>query len=159
VPFYIRTGKRLPKKKTEIAIQFKPVPHGFFGDSPSSRPAPNSLVIRVQPDEGVALKIETKLPGPSMRPRPVDLDFRYLYSFGVSPSEAYEKLLLDCMVGDQTLYARRDSVEEQWEVVTSILQGWQLQPPPVFPNYEAGGWQPNEADEMMSRDGRRWRRL
>ena len=155
VPFYVRTGKRLAKKKTEIAIQFKSVPHGLFEMAPS----PNTLVMRIQPDEGMSLKIETKQPGESMKPRSVDLDFRYLYAFGITPGEAYERLLVDVMVGDQTLFARRDAVEAEWEVVTPILQNWAISLPPAFPNYEAGSWGPTEADELLEKDGRRWRRL
>lgn len=159
VPFYVRTGKRLAKKKTEIAIRFKPVPHGFFGPTQDVRPSPNTLVIRIQPDEGMSLKVETKQPGASLKPRSVDLDFRYLSAFGITPAEAYERLLIDCMVGDQTLFARRDAVEAQWEVVTPILQGWAMSPPPEFPNYEAGSRGPKAADELLEKDGRRWRRL
>lgn len=159
VPFYIRTGKRLAKKKTEIAISFKQVPHGFFGPSPSVRPTPNTLVMRIQPNEGMSLNVETKSPGPAEKPRPVDLDFQYLQSLGVTPSESYERLLMDCMIGDQTLFARRDSVEEEWSVVTPILQGWQVSPPPDFPNYAAGNFGPRAAQELLERDGRRWRRL
>ncbi len=159
VPFYIRTGKRLAKKKTEITITFRQVPHGFFGPAASIRPTPNTLVMRIQPDEGISLNIETKSPGSAEIPRPVELDFRYLQSFGVTPGEAYERLLLDCMVGDQTLFARRDAVEEEWSVVTPILQGWQVMPPPDFPNYAAGSFGPTAALELLERDGRRWRRL
>jgi glucose-6-phosphate 1-dehydrogenase len=159
VPFYIRTGKRLSRKKTEVAIVFKPVPHGFFGISASARLAQNALVMRIEPDAGVTLKIETKIPGSTMRPRPVDLDFTYLSSLGVTPTDPYEKLLFDCMVGDQTLFARRDAVEEEWAVVTPILQGWKILPPPEFPNYDAHGWQPEAADALLARDGHRWRTI
>ncbi|MHB1000568.1 MAG: glucose-6-phosphate dehydrogenase [Armatimonadota bacterium] len=159
VPFYIRTGKRLTRKKTEIAIQFKPVPHYFFEPTPVLKPAPNTLVMRIQPDEGASLKIETKLPGAVVRLRSVDMDFRYLYSLGAVPSESYEKLLLDCMSGDQTLFARRDSIEMQWSVVDSILQSWEISPPPQFPNYRADTWGPTAAIKMMERDNRKWRKL
>ena len=155
VPFYIRTGKRLAKKKTEIAIQFRPVPHGFF----DTVAAPNTLIMRIQPDEGMSLKIETKQPGESLKPRSVDLDFRYLSAFGITPGEAYERLLVDVMLGDQSLFARRDGVEAEWGVVTPILQSWAASPPPDFPNYDAGSWGPKEADELLEKDGRRWRRL
>lgn len=156
VPFYIRTGKMLSRKKTEIAVQFKPVPHGIFG-SPS--PSPNMLVLRIEPDEGIALRIETKQPGPIMAPRSVDLDFRYLSSFGILPAEAYHRLLIDCVLGEQMLFGRRDAVEAQWEIVMPILNGWAVIPPPEFPNYEAGTWGPAAADRMLERDGRRWRRI
>lgn len=159
VPFYVRTGKRLPRKLTEIAVQFKPVPHGFFDQIPSEQLSSNVLVIRIQPDEGISLRMETKLPGTAVRPRPVELDFRYLSTFGMTPTEAYEKLILDCMHGDQTLFARRDAVEEQWTVLTPILQGWASLPPPNFPNYSAGGWQPEAVDDLIQRDGRRWRTI
>jgi len=159
VPFYARTGKRLARKKSEIAVYFKPVPHAVFGSSPREYPSPNVLVIRVQPNEGVSLTIETKMPGASVRMRSVNLDFSYLYAFGIAPSEAYEKLLLDCMIGDQTLFAREDSVEASWEVVTPIEEGWAVSPPPSFPNYAAGSLGPQAADELLERDGRRWRRL
>ncbi len=159
VPFYVRTGKRLSRKKTEIAIQFKPVPHGFLGHGSSERPAPNVLVMRIQPDEGIAVRVGTKSPGQTMAPRPVDLDFRYLSSLGVVPPDEYETLLLDCMLGDQVLFARRDGVEAQWAVVAPIVQGWGLSPAPDFPNYRAGTWGPAASDALLEREGHRWRRL
>jgi glucose-6-phosphate 1-dehydrogenase len=159
VPFYVRTGKRLARKKTEVAIQFKPVPHGFFGPTSSARMTQNALIIRIEPDAGVSIRIETKTPGPTMRPRPVEMDFHYLSSLGVSPTDAYEKLLLDCMTGDQTLFARRDAVEEAWAVINPVLQGWRMLPTPGFPNYEAGGWQPESADSLLAEDGHRWRMI
>ncbi|MGB9177674.1 MAG: glucose-6-phosphate dehydrogenase [Pyrinomonadaceae bacterium] len=157
VPFYIRSGKRLAKRITEIAIQFKDVPHRLFTqtDAPLE---PNVLVIRIQPNEGITLRFGAKLPGQMMRIRWVNMDFRYGSSFGVEPPEAYERLLLDCMLGDSTLYARRDMTERGWEIVTPILEAWK-QPATDFPNYEAGTWGPQAADELIERDGRRWRRL
>src|SRR5262245_4009332 len=147
VPFYIRSGKRLQKRITEIAIQFKDVPHRLFteADSPLE---PNVLVIRIQPNEGITLRFGAKLPGPAMRIRWVSMDFRYGSSFGVKPPEAYERLLLDCMLGDSTLYARRDMVERGWEIVMPILNAWK-KPAPDFPNYEAGGWGPKAAFELI----------
>ncbi len=157
VPFYIRSGKRLQKRITEIAIQFKEVPHKLFTefDSPLQ---PNVLVIRIQPNEGITLKFGAKLPGQAMRIRWVNMDFRYGSSFGVRPPEAYERLLLDCMLGDSTLFARRDMVERGWEIVSPILEAW-TEPASDFPNYEAGSWGPEEAFALLERDGRSWRKL
>jgi glucose-6-phosphate 1-dehydrogenase len=157
VPFYIRSGKRLPKRITEIAIQFKQVPHRLFtsADSPLE---PNVLVIRIQPNEGITLRFGAKLPGPAMRIRWVSMDFRYGSSFGAKPPEAYERLLMDCMLGDSTLYARRDMVERGWEIVMPILNAWKT-PAKDFPNYEAGTWGPKAALELIEKDGGKWRRL
>ena len=157
VPFYIRSGKRLPKRVTEIAIQFKDVPHRLFteADSPLE---PNVLVIRIQPNEGITLRFGAKLPGQAMRIRWVSMDFRYGASFGIKPPEAYERLLLDCMLGDSTLYARRDMVERGWEIVMPILNAWK-EAASNFPNYEAGAWGPKEAFELIEKDGRTWRKM
>lgn len=157
VPFYIRSGKRLQKHITEIAIHFKSVPHHMFtgSDTPLE---PNVLVIRVQPNEGITLRFAAKLPGQAMRIRPVNMDFRYGSSFGVKSPEAYERLLLDCMLGDSTLYARRDMVERGWEIVSPILEAWKAAATD-FPNYEAGSWGPEISSELIERDGRRWRKL
>jgi glucose-6-phosphate 1-dehydrogenase len=157
VPFYLRSGKRLQKQVTEIAINFKEVPHRLFNDLDSPL-QPNVLVIRIQPNEGISLRFGAKLPGQSMRIRAVNMDFRYGSSFGVKAPEAYERLLLDCMLGDSTLYARRDMVERGWEIVDPILKSWQT-PAPDFPNYEAGSWGPQAATELIERDGREWRKL
>ncbi|MEK6283469.1 MAG: glucose-6-phosphate dehydrogenase [Acidobacteriota bacterium] len=157
VPFYIRSGKRLQKHVTEIAIQFKGVPHRLFTDADTPL-EPNVLVIRIQPNEGITLRFAAKLPGQAMRIRPVNMDFRYGSSFGVKSPEAYERLLLDCMLGDSTLYARRDMVERGWEIVSPILESWK-KPAPDFPNYEAGSWGPQAAFESIERDGRMWRKL
>ena len=157
VPFYIRSGKRLQKHITEIAIHFKEVPHRLFNDSDSPL-QPNVLVIRIQPNEGISLRFGAKLPGQAVRIRSVNMDFRYGSSFGVKPPEAYERLLLDCMLGDSTLYARRDMVERGWEIVTPILEAWK-KPATDFPNYEAGSWGPQAAFELIARDGRDWRKL
>ncbi len=157
VPFYLRSGKRLQKHITEIAIQFKDVPHRLFTDSDSPL-QPNVLVIRIQPNEGITLRFGAKLPGQAMRIRAVNMDFRYGSSFGVKPPEAYERLLLDCMLGDSTLYARRDMVERGWEIVAPILEAWK-KPAADFPNYEAGSWGPQAAFELIERDGRQWRKL
>jgi glucose-6-phosphate 1-dehydrogenase len=157
VPFYIRSGKRLQKRVTEIAIQFKDVPHRLFteADSPLE---PNVLAIRIQPNEGITLRFGAKLPGQAMRIRWVNMDFRYGSSFGAKAPEAYERLLLDCMLGDSTLYARRDMVERGWAIVDPILTAWR-ESEKDFPNYEAGTWGPKAAVELIERDGREWRRL
>ncbi len=157
VPFYIRSGKRLQKHITEIAIHFKAVPHHMFTGSDTPLEA-NVLVIRVQPNEGITLRFAAKLPGQAMRIRPVNMDFRYGSSFGVKSPEAYERLLLDCMLGDSTLYARRDMVERGWEIVSPILEAWKT-PATDFPNYEAGSWGPESSSELIEREGRRWRKL
>jgi len=157
VPFYLRSGKRLPKRITEIAIQFKEVPHQLFTESDAPL-QPNVLVIRIQPNEGITLRFGAKLPGQALRIRWVNMDFRYGSSFGSKPPEAYERLLLDCLLGDSTLYARRDMVERGWEIVTPLLEAWK-EPPADFPNYAAGTWGPKAAFDLMERDGRKWRKL
>ncbi|MFN2529852.1 MAG: glucose-6-phosphate dehydrogenase [Pyrinomonadaceae bacterium] len=157
VPFYIRSGKRLQKRVTEIAIEFKKVPLQFFAES-DVPVQPNVLVIRIQPNEGITLRFAAKLPGPAMRIRTVNMDFRYGLSFGTNPPEAYERLLLDCMLGDSTLYARRDMVEKGWQIVSPILEAWK-EPTPDFPNYETGSWGPKAAFDLIERDGRTWRKL
>jgi glucose-6-phosphate 1-dehydrogenase len=168
-PFYLRTGKRLPKRATEIAIQFRRVPHSPFGGNvatpegllPRDSIDPNLLVLRIQPDEGITLRFSAKVPGQSMRIRTVNMDFLYGSAFLKQSPEAYERLLLDCMLGDPTLFAREDEVEEAWRFCTAILDGWRAHPPRVddFPNYEAGSWGPQAAREFLARDGRQWRRL
>jgi glucose-6-phosphate 1-dehydrogenase len=168
-PFYLRTGKRLPKRATEIAIQFRRVPHSPFGGNtptpagllPADAIDPNLLVLRIQPDEGITLRFSAKVPGQSMRIRTVNMDFLYGSAFLKESPEAYERLLLDCMLGDTTLFAREDEVEEAWRFCTAILDGWRAHPPDPneFPNYEAGSWGPQSAGDFMARDGRRWRRL
>lgn len=156
VPFYLRSGKRMPKRVTEIAIQFRKAPLQLF-KSAEQEIEPNVLVIRVQPDEGITLRIGAKVPGQVTRIRWVNMDFRYGASFGVQSPEAYERLLLDCILGDSTLYARRDMTERGWEIVMPILDAWQNSKEEI-PKYEAGSWGPDEADELIERDGREWRR-
>ncbi|HEX4579230.1 MAG TPA: glucose-6-phosphate dehydrogenase [Candidatus Dormibacteraeota bacterium] len=168
-PFYLRTGKRLPRRATEIAIQFRRVPHSPFGGAaatpagllPKDSIDPNLLVLRIQPDEGITLRFSAKVPGQSVRIRTVNMDFLYGSAFLTASPEAYERLLLDCMLGDSTLFAREDEVEEAWRICTAILDGWRAHPPERegTPNYEAGTWGPHEAGDFMARDGRRWRRL
>jgi glucose-6-phosphate 1-dehydrogenase len=159
VPIYLRTGKRLPKRTSEVTLQFKPAPHSLFNLQGDSVMEPNVLVLQIQPNEGISLKFGAKVPGATMNIRPVTMDFRFGQSFGVAAADAYERLILDAMLGDSTLFARRDEVEQAWAIVTSILDGWKLHMPPQFPNYEAGSWGPQEADDLIERDGRRWRRL
>lgn len=156
VPFYLRSGKRLPKRVTEIAIVFRKAPLHLF-KSVQQELEPNVLVIRVQPDEGITLRIGAKVPGQATRIRWVNMDFRYGASFGVASPEAYERLLLDCILGDSTLYARRDMTERGWEIVMPILDAWANSKEEI-PKYEAGTWGPPEADELIERDGREWRR-
>jgi glucose-6-phosphate 1-dehydrogenase len=158
VPFYLRTGKRLPKRSTEIAIQFKEVPHKLFRDS-ASDPDPNLLAIRIQPDEGIMLRFAAKVPGLGIEVRSVTMDFTYGSAFSVDSPDAYETLILDALLGDASLFTRADEVEEAWSVVTPIIEAWAAEPQPDFPNYEAGSWGPPEADELLARDGRRWRRI
>jgi glucose-6-phosphate 1-dehydrogenase len=158
VPFYIRSGKRLPKRVTEIAIHFKAAPLPLFGEA-MEQMTPNQLIIRIQPDEGIALRFAAKVPGQVTNIRDVNMDFRYGASFGIQLAEAYERLLLDCILGDSTLYARKDMTERGWELVMPILNEWAATKDKVdFPNYEAGTWGPKESDDLIEKDGRRWRR-
>ena len=159
VPFYLRTGKRLPKKVSEIAIQFREVPHLIF-QSAAQQVNANILAMRIQPNEGISLRFEAKMPGPNLRTRSVDMDFSYGSTFGISTSDAYDRLLLDCMMGDQTLFTRADEVEAAWQVVTPALSVWEAPADPAsIPQYEAGTWEPAEAELLINQDGRRWRRL
>ena len=158
VPFYVRSGKRLPKRASEIAIQFKQVPHRLFRDTEGD-PEPNLLAMRIQPDEGILLRFSAKVPGLGIDVRNVNMDFTYGSAFSVDLPEAYETLILDALLGDASLFTRADEVEEAWSIVTPIIETWLDMPAPAFPNYEAGSWGPDEADELMARDGRRWRRI
>ncbi|MER3434347.1 MAG: glucose-6-phosphate dehydrogenase [Leptolyngbya sp. ERB_1_1] len=158
VPFYLRTGKRLPKKVSEIAIQFRDVPFLIF-QSAAKQANANVLVMRLQPNEGIGMRFEVKMPGADLRTRSVEMDFSYGSSFGVTGGEAYDRLLLDCMMGDQTLFTRSDEVEAAWRVVTPALTAWEAPTDPnLIPQYEAGTWEPAEAEQLINRDGRRWRR-
>jgi glucose-6-phosphate 1-dehydrogenase len=157
-PFYLRTGKRLPSRASEIAIQFKSAPHLPFAKTAVQGLAPNVLVMRIQPHEGASLKIAAKIPGPVMRLRTVNMDFFYGSSFLVESPDAYERLILDCMLGDATLFARVDEVERAWALADQIEGEWREQPQPEFPNYASGTWGPEAADALIERDGRRWRR-
>jgi glucose-6-phosphate 1-dehydrogenase len=158
VPFYLRTGKRLPKRATEIAIQFKDVPHKLFRES-ATDPDPNLLAIRIQPDEGIMLRFGAKVPGLGIDVRSVTMDFTYGSAFAVDSPDAYETLILDALLGDASLFTRADEVEEAWGIVDPIIETWADLDPPSFPNYPAGTWGPPEADELLRRDGRRWRRI
>ena len=158
VPFYVRTGKRLPKRATEIAIQYREVPHRLFKDS-AVDPDPNLLVIRVQPDEGIMLRFGAKVPGLGMDVRSVTMDFTYGSSFSVDSPDAYETLILDALQGDASLFTRADEVEQAWGIVDPIIESWADGPAPDLPNYEAGTWGPSESDALLARDGRRWRRI
>jgi glucose-6-phosphate 1-dehydrogenase len=157
VPFYLRTGKRMPMRNTYIVIQFRRAPFVLFRDTPVENLMPNQLVLHIQPEEGISLRFAAKVPGPVMRLDPVDMNFEYQEYFGKQPSTGYERLLHDCMIGDQTLFQRADMVEAGWCVVNPILDLWKALPPRNFPNYAAGTWGPKEADELLERDGRRWR--
>lgn len=160
VPFYIRMGKRLPKKATEISVHFKSPPGVLFNALPGDVPSGNVLVIRIQPDEGISLRIVSKIPGTSLRLEAVKMDFRYATSFGKSSPEAYERLLLDAMAGDATLFARRDEVEEAWKFVDHIERAWhQSDNPPAMEEYVAGTWGPKAGDDLLKADGYAWRRL
>lgn len=157
VPFYLRTGKRLTRRVSEIAVHFRRPPLKLFGAEMQPAEA-NVLALRIQPDEGISLRFAVKLPGLQLEVRPVSMDFLYGTTFGRTP-EAYERLLLDAMLGDPTLFTRSDEVEAAWEYTTQILRGWEAEPPPQFPNYQAGTWGPDAAQTLIARDGRRWRRF
>jgi glucose-6-phosphate 1-dehydrogenase len=156
-PFYVRTGKRLARRETTIAIEFKRAPHPPFEDISAERLKPDVLLIHVQPDEGVSLAIGVKVPGVGMTIRTVHMDFLYGGAFRMGLPEAYERLILDAMLGDATLFTRIDEVEEQWKLIDAIVAAWSRDRP-AFPNYAAGTWGPATADELIERDGRTWRR-
>ena len=157
VPFYLRTGKRLPKRVTEIAIQFNPAPLAIFEDEDGPGSAPNLLIVRIQPEEGISLKFLSKRPGAGMTLRPVSMDFNYGTSFGERSPSAYETLLLDAIIGDPTLYTRQDMVEASWAVVEPIQNVWR-ETKFDFPNYAAGTWGPAAADDLLARRGHAWRK-
>lgn len=158
VPFYLRTGKRLPKRVTEIAIQFKPAPHRLFQQVTAGMEA-NTLAMQIQPDEGIGIRFIAKIPGPQIKLRPVEMNFSYGEAFGIETADAYERLLLDAMLGDSTLFTRRDEVEAAWALITPIIEHWESVNDDDIPTYPAGSWGPDEASELIQRDGRRWRRL
>jgi glucose-6-phosphate 1-dehydrogenase len=156
-PFYVRAGKRLARRETTIAIQFQRAPHPPFAEIAGDGMRPNVLLIHVQPDEGVSLAIGAKVPGMGMSIRTVHMDFLYGGAFRMGLPEAYERLILDAMLGDATLFTRSDEVDEQWALVDTVIAAWKRDRP-VFPNYAAGTWGPASADELIHRDGRSWRR-
>ncbi len=156
VPFYLRTGKCMAETLTEIAIQFQRVPHLLFAKTAVEELEPNVLVIRIKPDEGISLTFGTKVPGPEVEVRTVDMEFDYESDFGSGSAEAYERLLLDCMLGEATLFARSDEIEQAWEIVDPIREQWAQGGRPA--SYEPGSWGPRSADELLTRDGRSWRR-
>ncbi len=159
VPFYLRTGKRMPGRFTEIVIQYKHAPNTAFKNSlmKGKQVEPNVMVLRIQPSEGISLGINAKVPGQTMQLSPVEMDFSYDDYFGNEPSTGYETLIYDCMNGDPTLFKRADIIETAWQLVEPILDVWSALPPRDFPNYAAGEWGPSAADELLQRDGRRWR--
>lgn len=159
VPFYIRTGKRLGSRHTEVAIQFKRAPLVLFRDTPVNSLKPNQLVMHMAPDEGISLRFGAKVPGAQMKVGSVEMDFNYTDYFGTNPNTGYEILLYDGIMGDQTLFQRADMVEAGWRVVDPILDVWKALPPRDFPNYDAGVWGPREADELIGRDERYWRKI
>jgi glucose-6-phosphate 1-dehydrogenase len=155
VPFYIRAGKRMPRRVTEVAVMFKKAPHLPFNPDDVELLGNNQLVIRVQPDEGVVLKFGSKVPGTAMELRDIAMDFSYGEAFTEASPEAYERLVLDVLIGDRTLFPHADEVEESWRVIDPLEEGWAgTKPAP----YRAGEWGPAEADEMLAREGRSWRR-
>jgi glucose-6-phosphate 1-dehydrogenase len=156
VPFYVRTGKRMPERVTEIAIQFRRTPFVLFRNTPVKHLQTNRLLIRIQPDEGISLRFGAKIPGPVMNIGLVNMDFDYVRYFDRAPSTGYEWLLYDCMIGDATLFQRADMVEAGWKIIQPVLDVWKALPARGFPNYPANTWGPEEAEELMKRDGRTW---
>ncbi|MGI8470462.1 MAG: glucose-6-phosphate dehydrogenase [Pyrinomonadaceae bacterium] len=156
VPIYVRTGKRMATRHTDITIQFKQAPLMLFRDTSIERLTTNRIVINIQPDEGIALRFGAKVPGLNLEMRPVDMDFNYSAQFNESPSTGYERLLFDCMTGDLTLFQRADMTELAWTVIQPILDVWSALPARDFPNYASGTWGPKESDELLAKDGRRW---
>lgn len=159
VPFYLRTGKRLAKRVTEVSIQFRQAPLILFRDTPVDQLKTNRLIIHIQPDEGISMQFGAKVPGPIMKLGSVEMDFNYVDYFGTTPSTGYERLIHDCMCGDATLFQRADMVEAGWSVIQPVLDVWKALPARSFPNYSAGSWGPKESDDLLARDGRRWRQI
>lgn len=159
VPFYVRTGKRMAGKQSEIIIQFKKAPFMLFRDTSIEKLTRNYLVIRIQPDEGITMHFGAKIPGPIVDMGSVDMDFNYIDHFGETISTGYERLLFDCMTGDATLFQRADMVEASWQIVSPILDVWKAIPARDFPNYESGSWGPEDADNLLKNDGRKWRNV
>jgi glucose-6-phosphate 1-dehydrogenase len=156
VPFYLRTGKRLPARISEVCIQFRAVPHQSFPPQAVLDWRPNRLIIAIQPEEGILLRFEAKHPGLGLRLSPVVMQFFYKEAFKVVPPEAYETLLVDVMRGDATLFMRGDQAETAWRILTPVLETWEQVRPSDFPNYQAGSWGPEAADILIAQDGRSW---
>jgi glucose-6-phosphate 1-dehydrogenase len=156
VPFYIRTGKALPKRSTEVTIQFKRVPHQLYKPSETTGLVPNRLTLRIQPDEGMSLKFAAKVPGAARHLSDVDMNFSYSSAFGIELPDAYERLIADCITGDSTLFIRRDEVETSWRIIDSITSAWQQMPTDTVYPYKAGTWGPPEANELIEKDGHEW---
>jgi glucose-6-phosphate 1-dehydrogenase len=157
IPFYLRTGKRLPATVTEVFIRFGHIPHILFRDLPEEFHCPNELKLRIQPDEGISLTFGAKVPGSAMVIKPVSMDFSYSRAFGDEPAPAYERLVLDALRGDASLFIREDAVAATWAVVQPVLDAWDRNPAPAFPDYAAGTWGPPGANALVDPDGRRWR--
>jgi glucose-6-phosphate 1-dehydrogenase len=159
VPFYLRTGKRMAQRHTEIAIQFKRLPFDLFRNAAFRKLHTNTLVIQIQPVEGISLSFGAKIPGALLRVGSVNMSFEYSKYFGTDAYTGYEVLLYDCMIGDATLFQRADMVEAGWKVVDPVLDVWRALPPRKFPNYASGTWGPAEADQLLELDGRKWRKI
>jgi glucose-6-phosphate 1-dehydrogenase len=159
VPFYLRTGKRLKKRGTEVVIQFKAAPVKLFCQTPMIGLARNQLVLHIQPEEGISLQFGAKIPGLSMQVKNVNMDFKYQDYFGKQSSTGYETLLYDCMKGEAALFRREDQVDLAWQIMAPILEVWKSTPPKDFPNYEAGTWGPKAAEELLARDDRQWKEI
>jgi glucose-6-phosphate 1-dehydrogenase len=157
VPFYLRTGKALAARRSEVAIQFKQAPFALFRDTPVERLTPNDMILQIQPEEGVTLRFSAKVPGPSVHMNGVEMKFNYKDYFKAAPSTGYETLIYDCMTGDPTLFQRADNIEGGWRVVQPVLDAWAEDRATALPIYPAGSSGPSEADELLKRDGRRWR--
>jgi glucose-6-phosphate 1-dehydrogenase len=157
VPFYLRTGKALAQRMSEVVIQFKRPPFTLFRETPVDMLHRNTLILKIQPEEGISMSFQAKIPGPIMHLGSVDMSFKYTDYFGATPSTGYERLLYDCMTADATLFHRADMVEAGWSVVTPMLDVWKALPPRNFPNYLPGSWGPKEADDLLERDGRQWK--
>jgi len=156
VPFYLRTGKRLQRRASNVTIQFRPVPHQSFPTTAALAWQPNFLIIDIQPQEGILLRFQAKKPGPTLKLTPVNMQFSYQDTFKVKSPEAYETLLLDVMSGDATLFMRADQVEASWSAIMPVLNAWEKSTPKDFPNYKSGSWGPKAADTLIAKDGRAW---
>ena len=156
VPFYIRTGKRLPKRSSEVTIQFKHVPHMIYRPTDTQGLQPNIITIRIQPDEGIAIRFGAKVPGAENQLASVNMNFNYSTAFGIELPDAYERLIADAMEGDSTLFIRRDEIEASWRIIDSITSVWKTMPPDTTYPYAAGTWGPSQADELIAKDGRQW---